>query len=114
MGKRKIQKPKSRARTWKTLLSSCEIFRELWMAQRMRSPIRMSNKLHGGHGGISQADFLCDFKSAVRAALPSSVKRYDFYKWLFISTEVGTEDWAYSVGHVFVQRGIDRSYFAGH
>lgn len=79
----------------------------------MQSPIQMTTKFHGGHSGITQVDFLCDFKAAVRAALPSSVKRYDFYKWLFMSTEVGTENWAYNVGRVLVQRRIDRSYFAG-
>jgi hypothetical protein len=112
-GKPKVTKAgKQPARSWKTLLSSCEVFRERWMAQRMRSPIQMTTEFQGGHSGITRVDFLCDFQSAVRAALRHRSKCYDCYKWLFMSSEVGTENWAYSVGRVFVQHGIDRSYFA--
>ena len=110
--------PKNATAAWKALTSCSDLFRELWLTQRMRKPLHMSREHRGYANGStpSQIDYLVDYELTIRACYPDPGKRKKFWAWLWSPAiynsesnavyRKGQENFAQRVGTELMARGL--------
>ena len=116
---KKQREVKGATANWKALESASECFRQIWVRQKLRSPLSNCRSKRGmPNAGSSQIDFLADYIIAVRTTYTPAQRTF-FWQWLWspVTTngyKPGTERWAQRLGGAIVSRGlIPSEYFRG-
>ncbi len=107
---------KTDPKMWRALEKACEIFRSIWVTQRMRKGL--SN--YRTHNASTKVDYLIDFELMIRKLYPEPQGRASFWRYIWSKPiqgedgkvyKQGSEAFAVRVGSECIQRHIGPEYF---